>query len=527
MIAFSTTAQTAARVRADLLAVPFFADRDPGPGADTVDAALGGRLAAFLEEAGFSGKASETLVVPLAARSLAKAAVLVGLGPRSEVTTDVLRRAAAAVARRASKATSVATTLATAPDDLDPNVAAAAVAEGMALGSYRFLEYKSKGEPSSLRRVVMVGVGGAKVDAALRNARVISDAVVWARDMVNEPSGAKSPAEFAAAARRLLAGKGVRVTVLTEAQMRTQRMGGVLGVGQGSDRPPRFVKAVYEPTRGKARGTLALVGKGVVFDSGGLSLKTAGGMENMKTDMGGAAAVLATMSTLHALGVRHRVVAYAPMVENMPSGNAIRPGDVLKMRDGTTVEVLNTDAEGRLILADALAFAASDKVDAMVDVATLTGACIVALGEKVAGIMGNHDAWVEHVRAASARVGEPMWPLPLPDEYRKLLESEVADLRNIGTNGMGGALTAGLFLEAFVDDVPWVHLDIAGPARAGSDDGELVKGGTGFAVRTLVEVARTFVRPERAVKKPMPAKKKAVATKATKATKKRAPARRR
>ena len=513
MITFSATNQTAARARADLLGVPCFADREPGPGAEVVDAALNGGLKAFLGDAGFNGKPGETLTVPLPARAGAKAAVLVGLGPRKEVTAAVLRRAGAALARRASKATSLATTLAAAADGLEPAVAAGAVAEGMALGSYRFDEYKSDGEPPKLQRVTLLGATGTKVDTALKHTRVIVEAVSWARDMINQPAGAKSPTEFAAAARRLLNGKGVRVTVLTEAQIRTEKMGGVLGVGQGSERPPRFVKVVYEPAGTKARGTLALVGKGVVFDSGGLSIKTSPGMETMKTDMSGAAAVLATMATLRSLGVKHRVVAYAPMVENMPSGNAIRPGDVLKIRNGKTVEVLNTDAEGRIILADALALAASDKVDAIVDVATLTGACVVALGEKVAGLMGNHDAWSGQVRAASERAGESMWPLPLPDEYRKLLESEVADLRNIGTSGMGGALTAALFLEAFVDDVPWVHLDIAGPARAASDDGELTKGGTGFAVRTLVELARTFEVPTPKPKKKQPTKKKSTAKK--------------
>jgi leucyl aminopeptidase len=239
----------------------------------------------------------------------------------------------------------------------------------------------------------------------------------------------------------------------------------------------------------------------------------------MKTDMSGAAAVLATMSTMRALGVRHRVVAYAPMVENMPSGTAIRPGDVLKIRNGTTVEVLNTDAEGRLILADALALAASDRVDAIVDVATLTGACVVALGEKVAGLMGNHGEWADQVRAAADRAGEPVWPLPLPDDYRKLLDSEVADLRNVSTGGYGGALTAGLFLEAFVDEVPWVHLDIAGPARSPSDDGELTKGGTGFAVRSLVELARTFEKPTRTKKKPGNKARKTTKKKTTKTRK--------
>jgi len=523
MITFSTTNESAARARADLLAVPFFSDREPGPGSDVVDGALNGALGAFLEEAGFSGKPGETLAVPLPARSATKAALVVGLGPRDELDAVAMRRAGAAIARRASKATSVATTVASATaKGLSTEQAVEAFTEGMSLGSYRFLDFKSEGEESKLRRVALLGVSGAKVQATLKTSRAVTDAVAWARDMINTPAGAKSPTDFAAAAKKLLTGKGVSVTVLTEAQMRTQKMGGVLGVGQGSESPPRFVKVVYNPTGTKARGTLALVGKGVTFDSGGLSIKPSQGMETMKTDMSGAAAVLAVMSTLRALGVKHRVIAYAPMVENMPSGSAIRPGDVLKMRNGKTVEVLNTDAEGRLILADALSLAASDKCDAIVDVATLTGACVVALGEKVAGLMGNHDEWIGQVRAAGDRTGEALWPLPLPEEYRKLLESEVADLRNIGTTGMGGALTAGIFLEAFVDEVPWAHLDIAGPARAASDDGELTKGGTGFAVRTLVDLAKTFDPPTKTPKK-KPAKKKSgvTAKKTAKSTRKR------
>ena len=513
---FGVTKQPADRVPADVLVVPVFADRELGPGAEVVDAALGGGLAAFMEEAGFTGKVGETLAVPTIGQLAARGALLVGVGSRDDITAATLRRASAAAARRSARISTVATTLASAaPDGVSDEVAAGAVAEGFALGAYKFLEYKSEGEASKLRRVVLVGVTGTTVSAALERARVVSAAVTWARDMVNEPSDAKSPTEFAAASRRLLAGKGVRLTVLGEAQMKAQRMGGVLGVGQGSARPPRFLKMQYEPSGGRARGTLALVGKGVVFDSGGLSLKPPGGMELMKTDMGGAAAVVAAMSTLRAVGVRNRVIAYAPLVENMPSGTAIRPGDVLRIRNGTTVEVLNTDAEGRLILADALSLAVDDKVDAIVDLATLTGACLVALGDKVAGLMGNHQAWVDQVRAAADHVGEAVWPLPLPDEYRKLLDSDVADLRNVSTSGFGGTLTAGLFLEAFVGDVPWVHLDIAGPARALSEDGEVTKGGTGFGVRTIVELASTFDRPV-----PNPKKKKAATKKA--ATKKAA-----
>jgi leucyl aminopeptidase len=253
------------------------------------------------------------------------------------------------------------------------------------------------------------------------------------------------------------------------------------------------VKLTYEPTG--AKGTIAFVGKGVVFDSGGLSLKTGAGMETMKTDMGGGAAVIAAMSALRDLGVKTRVIGFVPFVENMPSGTAIRPGDVLRMRNGKTVEVLNTDAEGRLILADALSLAVEDKPDAIIDLATLTGACVVALGEGVAGLMGTNDSWSEQVRAAADTAGESVWPLPLPEKYRKMLESEVADMKNISHGGYGGALTAGLFLKEFAGDVPWVHLDIAGPARAGADDGYLTRGGTGFGVRTLVELASTFTKP--------------------------------
>jgi leucyl aminopeptidase len=494
-ITFVATSGAVERIRADLLVVPVFTSRTLGPGADIVDAALGGSLSSVMEEAEFAGEPGESLVVPTPGRS-ARLAVLVGLGDRASVTADVLRRAAAAASRRAFKARSVATTLlAEAPAEVPVETAAQALSEGFVLGSYRFLEYKSDGEASKLARVTVVGPATTAFRPGLERGAAIAAAVAWARDMVNQPSGAKSPTEFAAAARRLLAGTGVTVTVMSEAQLRAEKMGGVLGVAQGSARPPRFVKAVYQPRGRVAPGSLALVGKGVVFDSGGLSIKTAAGMETMKTDMSGAAAVLAAMSTLRALGVRHRVVAYAPMVENMPSGTAIRPGDVLRMRNGTTVEVLNTDAEGRLILADALALAVSEHADAIVDLATLTGACVVALGEKLAGVMGNISVWVDQVRAAADRAGEPVWPLPLPGEYRKLLESEVADIRNISTGSYGGALTAGLFLERFVGDVPWVHLDIAGPARASSDDGELTKGATGFGVRTLLELVRHFEVP--------------------------------
>jgi leucyl aminopeptidase len=448
----------------DLLAVPVSSGRVLGSGAAAVDDAIDGALADFMEEAGFDGKRGEVLAVPTNGRLDARAALLVGIGDSDAFDLPALRRAGGLLARRASKVATLATTMLDAvPDSIDRAAAAQALAEGIALGSYQFLRYKS--------------------------------AVAWARDLINEPAAAKSPEDVAQLARKIARSAGLKYKVYAGEQLERERMGGVLGVGNGSARPPRFVRLEYAPAG--ARGTLALVGKGVVFDSGGLSLKTAGGMETMKTDMSGAAAVIAAMSALGDLGVKTRVVGYVPLVENMPSGDAMRPGDVLEMRNGKTVEVLNTDAEGRLILADALSLADEEAPDAIIDLATLTGAVVTALGEKVAGLMGSNDAWIEQVQDAADRAGERLWHLPLPEEYRRNLDSEIADLRNISTGGGAGTLTAGLFLQEFTGNRPWAHLDIAGTARASSDDGEISRGGTGFGVRTLVELARNFKPPKR------------------------------
>jgi leucyl aminopeptidase len=478
----------------DLLAVPVFAGPTLGPGAERVDDAIGGTLAEFMRETDFEAKRGDVLAVPTAGRLDARAALLIGVGDQGSFDAAALRRAGAQLARRSAKVKTVATTLLdAASSDLDRGEAAQAFAEGVVLGSYQFLRYKSEAKPSQLERVYVLTRSNAKVKAGLDRGVRIGEAIGWARDLVNEPAAAKAPADVADIARKVARACGLKVRVLAGEQLVRERMGGVLGVGEGSERPPRFVRLEYAPAG--ARATVAFVGKGVIFDSGGLSLKTAGGMETMKTDMSGAAAVIAAMSTLRDLRVKTRVVGYVPLVENMPSGSAMRPGDVLTMRNGKTVEVLNTDAEGRLILADALAFASEEGADAIVDLATLTGAVTVALGEKIAGLMGSNDAWIEQVRAAADRAGERVWHLPLPDDYRRNLESEVADLRNISSGGGAGTLTAGLFLKEFTDGAPWAHLDIAGTARSSSDDGEVTKGGTGFGVRTLVELASTFTKP--------------------------------
>ena len=474
---------------ADVVGIPVFAGGVVPDAAsfDLDDAFLGGR--------GFEGKVGETLPLPT---DEGRTVVAVGVGEAQKVDADALRRAAAAFVRCAWRSTSGALELLTAaPDALDRRGAAQAVVEGAALAAYQFTEFKTSSKPCQLERLALVAGGGARVQSGIDRGVRVADAVGFARDLVNRPAGELTPRALADIAVEMAEREGLQATVLDEVAIEGERLGGLRGVSLGSDEPPRLIELVYEPP-GRSRGTLALVGKGITFDSGGLSLKTADGMATMKTDMSGAAAVIASMSALTSLGARTRVIGIVPATENMPGGRAIKPGDVLKARNGKTIEVLNTDAEGRLVLADGLSLAVEAEPDAIVDIATLTGAQVVALGRKIAGLMGNHDGFVEQVRGASERVGEPAWVLPLPDSYRKDIDSEVADIKNIGKPGQAGTLIAGLFLKEFVDDVPWAHLDIAGPARSDEDDGYVRKGGTGYGVRTLIELALSFDRPRRA-----------------------------
>ena len=488
MVKVAVANSDALRADADLLVVPVFAGRDLGPGAAEALAALGAPHELLLEARGFEGKAKQAMVLPTFGRLPAAELLLVGLGERDQVDTEALRRAAAVALRSAGRARRAVTTLAQVLPD-DPEGAVEAVSEGAHLGAYRFDKYKaatredSAGENGRLAEltVSMPEYGGGLAAAATRG-EVRARATNLARDLSNEPASSLHPEDLAEAARRLV-DKGITVTVKDERALAAEGFGGIIGVGQGAASPPRLVELRYEPEG--ARGRVVLVGKGITFDSGGLSLKPSEGMEAMKTDMSGAAAVVGVMSALADLGVRVAVTGYLATAENMPSGSATRPGDVLTMRNGKTVEVLNTDAEGRLVMADALAYGAESEPDAMIDVATLTGACMVALGMKYTGLMSNDDALAAELLDAAARAGEPAWRLPLPREYHKQVEGEVADLKNVGTR-WGGALNAGLFLEEFVAERPWAHLDIAGSARAEETDGLTPKGSTGVAVRTLL-----------------------------------------
>jgi leucyl aminopeptidase len=450
---------------------------------------------------GFSGKVGQTLTFRTSDNDdgLGPDVILVGVGSSAMLAGDrgleSLRRASAAFTRSVGQGGRVALLL---PEgtDLDMGRAGAVVAEGAMLASYHYDTFRSTEPGERLESLAVVSGAGEDVDEVRegvnRGARV-AESVGLARDLVNEPPSSLTPTKLAERFVDRFSGvAGVTVEVWDEARIAAEHLGGLLGVARGSTQPPRLVRVEYRPSNPVEIGGrvphLALVGKGITFDSGGLSLKTATGMETMKTDMGGAAAVLSAVDAAAALGARINITAFTPLTENMPGGSAIKPGDVLTTRSGKTIEVLNTDAEGRLVLADGLRLAVEAGPDAIVDLATLTGAAVVALGKEIGALLGNDQQLMLELQMAGERAGEPLWALPLPDDYRGHIDSEIADMRNIGRPGQAGSISAAMLLREFVADVPWAHLDIAGPARSDEDSRYLTKGGTGFGVRTLVEL---------------------------------------
>jgi len=447
---------------------------------------------AALEALGFEAKVGQAVVVP---SGNGRVLVAAGLGKRRDADVAAVRKMAAAAARAAKKLRSLAVP-AVDVGGASPEAVGQAVAEGIALGTYRFTRLKSKPETSDLEHVTVVADGerSAAVQSGIERGAATAAAVALARDLANSPPGHLTARDLADVAVSVAAESDLVVDVFDEEALADLGCGGLLGVNRGSVEPPRLVKLTYTPkSRSKAPvPTVALVGKGVTYDSGGISLKPSDASHiMMKMDMSGAAIVLAAMSVLAAAGAKVKVVGFMCCTDNMPSGSALKLGDVITIRNGTSVEIHNTDAEGRLVLADGLSLAVEEKPDAIVDIATLTGACQRALGLSIAGVMGNHDGWIGQVRDAAARTDEPVWPLPLPDVYRKEIDSNVADIKNIGGQ-YGGALIAGLFLKHFVGEVPWAHLDIAGTMNSDADEGWLSKGATAFGVRLLVDLLAAY-----------------------------------
>jgi leucyl aminopeptidase len=495
------------RADADLLVLPVLAGQ-AGPVAPPVTRAVLDRLGADLqaiaaagahpgqpaEPGRFTGALDDALLLPSYGAVAAPAVLLVGVGPDAQRTPELLRRAASVAVAAAGRATSLATALhlaevasagpRSAGDGADP-AALAAVAEGTALAAYRFQRHKSSPEPALATATLLVD-GDRSLAAAepvLRRAEVAAQATLLVRDLVNEPASRINPATLAAEAVRLARRSGLEHRVLKGPALARGRFGAVAAVGGGSATGPRLVQLRHAPPH--AQRHVVLVGKGVTFDSGGLDLKRGPGMDGMKDDMAGAATILGAMTAAAELGLATAVTGILPLVENMPGGSAMRPGDVIRARNGLAIEVINTDAEGRLILADGLSLAAEAKPDAIIDLATLTGSVVYGLGPGCTGVFGNTPALTAEVLAAAGRAGELVCELPLIEDYRRFLDSDVADLVN-STDEPGDAIQAALFLREFVAGTPWVHLDIAGPATAKHARYYQPKGASGCMVRTLL-----------------------------------------
>ena len=466
-----------------------------------VDGAVPGQLGlnrATLVALGFDGQVGQTLVVP---RPDGPPVVAVGIGVPAELNESRLREASAAYARAASASAQLITTLADV-GHVPPAAAGQVVVEGVLLARYHYDAFKPEASGPPLTALTLA-VAAERVEAVTQGAdrgRQLAAAAQLARDLVNTPPAYLTARRMAEVATGIAADRGLSIEVFDKEALLHLGCGGLLGVNAGSVEPPRMIKLTYRPTGAggrpiQANGHLALVGKGITYDSGGINLKPGDSMHGlMKMDMSGAAAVLAAMSALAGLGCQTTVTGYLMCTDNMPSGSAQKMGDVLTIRGGKTVEVLNTDAEGRLVMADALVLAVEEHPDAIVNIATLTGACLRALGDQIAGLFSNHQRFAEQIVGASHRTDESVWQLPLDKRYRKQIDSPIADLKNMGGEHPG-AITAALFLAEFVGTVPWAHLDICGPMYSEADESWRPKGATGFGTRLLIDLALQFTPP--------------------------------
>jgi len=483
-------------IKTDLITVGAWQKGESGeveltPLGRSMDRRLGGWIRETLHRERFEPRAGQARTFSLPKGNGAKVLTVIGLGEKGSFSPDVIQQGAAAAARAAgaSRARSVSIEEASNGGRRNPQDFGEAAAEGALLGGYDFNLYKTerKGRDTPVEVVELLSPRAdiPSMTRGVNRGRILAEAANLARDLINTPASDMTPIRLVREARKIARARYLSCRVLDRKACKRLGMGAFLAVAQGSDEPPYLIHMTYRPP-GKKRRRVALVGKGITFDSGGLSLKTAQGMETMKFDMSGAAAVLAVMKALSELKPPIEVHGIAAVTENLPSGRAEKPGDIVRTLNGKTVEILNTDAEGRLTLADAIPYALRLKPDLVVDIATLTGACVVALGELCSGIMGNHQGLINQLIEAGKTSGETLWQLPLIEEYREELKSSFADIKNIGGK-WGGTITAGLFLKEFVDPkVPWAHIDIAGPAWAEKETRLSPRGGTGAMVRTLI-----------------------------------------
>ena len=477
-----------ARVQTALLAIPVTDKGLDGTLVKRLDRQLKGKLGALVKKSSFAGKRGSSLLLATHGAMPAGHVLLVGLGKHEEEEEPHAWRVAGAVTAKEAGRVWADEAVFMLPPDRQTGALVGAVAEGALLSAYRFNKYRSNDHQGGRLRTLILGRTASgrspALTQAVRKAKAAVSAVCLARDLVNEPASTATATYLSEQAAAHCRGEGLKVEVWGKRKIEQMKLAGLLAVNQGSREEPRFLHMRYKP-KGKAARKVALIGKGITFDSGGLSLKPPRSMETMKLDMAGGAAVIGVMSVLPELAPDVEVLGLVPATDNLPDGGAQKPGDVIRYLNGKTVEVMNTDAEGRLILADALVLAAREKPDCMINLATLTGACIVALGNELAGLFSNDGELAEKLMACGRDAGESLWQLPLAAEYREDIKSQVADIKNVG-GGSAGAITAALFLQEFAGDVPWAHLDIAGPAFAGKDRITCPKGGTGFGVRTLL-----------------------------------------
>ena len=485
--------QALTKVTSDVLVVPLLQGEQQSESVRTLDTALAGALQQQIKHSGFTAKEGETLVFSTHGHLPSRMLLLLGLGKSENLESDTWRRCAARVHREA-KGQGTKHLAWYFAKNAQSEEQLVAVLEGTCLAGYAFEKYKSeKNGKASVETLTLTGAelrATSALTKALDLAQQVVSGVFLARNLINEPASVSTPTYLADQAAKILRGNGMKGEIWGPAKIKAAKMAGILAVARGGVEEPRFIKLVYTPT-GKPKKKIALIGKGITFDSGGLSLKPPKSMETMKYDMSGGAAVLGVMSVISQLKPQVHVTGYVPTTENMPSGTAQKPGDIIHYKNGKTVEVLNTDAEGRLILADALIQAVSDKPDVIIDLATLTGACVVALGSQIAGVFSNNQDLSETLIRCAKEAGERLWPLPLVKEYKDDIKSTIADMKNTGS-GNAGAIAAALFLQEFVGDVPWAHLDIAGPAFSDKESSYIAKGGTGFGVRTLARYLMSF-----------------------------------
>ncbi len=484
------TSQPARALAADILLIPLF-DGDDLADEPGLDEATGGEWSRARGRGELTGKPCEVVVMTTTGAGWQAGRVMaVGAGPRAALTTDILRRvvttgALAARQRRASRLAIAYRPVPAIPADR----AAQTIAEGVCLANYDGGSYKTRGDARTWITAATIRVAGPpELDAAVARGRVLGEYTNQARAMANAPGNDLTPRVFAERASEIARSAGLGVEVLDERRIEELKMGLLLGVARGSQEPPRVVVLKHEPANAVDGVVLGLVGKGITFDTGGISIKPADNMDKMKDDMSGGAAVICAMAALATLGAPVRCIGVIPMSENMPGGRAVKPGDVLTSAEGKTVEILNTDAEGRLVLGDGLWYARQLGATHLVDLATLTGACVVALGRTTSGLFGTPPGWVEQVRLAAERAGDRSWPMPVYDDYKEQLKSDIADFTNTGGRA-GGAITGALFIKEFAGDLPWLHMDIAGTAWAEEPKPYQPKGATGVGVRTLVELA--------------------------------------